>query len=227
MRTLCLLVVLAVAMSGVLAGDPDWFLAVNWHFQDSLAFHVNAVTGERVMLGPTGFAGLNALARNSAGVVHSMGFDGQDDVLITIDPDTGAGTCNLACIGRTDAGTRFWIDSSMDTPGTRLSLEQLRELEAAFQGFRRPEAVDPSETVIRVYDADGKTYEERKVRFSALPRDFVFDAQRRSQKTASYSIPDEALDAATRSSLAAGGLDPRSFFPIQLAPTLAVSGPCQ
>ena len=51
----------------------------------------------------------------------------------------------------------------MDTTGTRLSLEQLREFEAAFQSFRRPEAVDPSETVIRVYDADGKNYEERKV----------------------------------------------------------------
>jgi hypothetical protein len=134
---------------------------------------------------------------------------------------------NLACIGRTDAGTRFWIDSSMDTTGTRLSLEQLREFEAAFQSFRRPEAVDPSETVIRFYDADGKNYEERKVRFSALPRDFVLDAQRRSQETASYSVPGEAVDAATESSLAAGGLDPRSFFPIQLAPTLAVSGPCQ
>jgi hypothetical protein len=134
---------------------------------------------------------------------------------------------NLACIGRTNAGTRFWIDSSMDTTGTRLSLEQLREFEAAFQSFRRPEAVDPSETVIRFYDADGNYYQERKVRFSALPRDFVFDAQRRSQETASYSVSGEAVDAATESSLAAGGLDPRSFFPIQVAPTLAVSGPCQ
>jgi len=134
---------------------------------------------------------------------------------------------SLACIGRTDAGTRFWIDSSIETTGTRFSLEQLREFETALQNFRRPEAVDPSETVIRVYDADGKHYEERKVRFNALPRDFVLDAQRRSRKTASYSVPGETADAAMESSLAAGGLDPRSFFPIELAPTLAVSGPCQ
>ena len=134
---------------------------------------------------------------------------------------------NLACIGRTDAGTRFWIDSSMDTTVTRLSLEQLREFEAALPSFRRPVAVDLSETVIRVYDADGRSYEERKVRFSALPRDFVLDAQRRSQETASYSVPGEAADAATSSALATVGLDPRSFFPIQLAPTLVVSGPCQ
>jgi hypothetical protein len=134
---------------------------------------------------------------------------------------------NLSCIGRTDTGTRFWIDSSMVTTGPRLSLEQLREFEAALQSFRRPQAIDPSETVIRVYDADGKHYEERKVRFSALPRDFVLDAQPRSQKTASYPAPGEVVEAAIESSLAGGGLDPRSFFPIELAPTLAVSGPCQ
>jgi len=134
---------------------------------------------------------------------------------------------NLACIGRTDAGTRFWIDTSMGTTGTRLSLEQLRVFEAAFQSARPSNAVDPSAVVIRVYDADGKNYEERKVRFSALPRDFVLDAQRRRQETASYSVPGDAVDAALASSLAAGGLDPRSFFPIEVAPTLAVSGPCQ
>ena len=134
---------------------------------------------------------------------------------------------NITCIGRTDAGTRFWIDSSMDTTGPRLSLEQLREFEAALQSFRRPQALDPKETVIRVYDAAGNNYEERKVRFSALPRDFVLDTQRRSQKTASYSVPGEGVEAAIESSLAAGGLDPRSFLPIELAPTLAVFGPCQ
>ncbi len=133
---------------------------------------------------------------------------------------------NLACIGRTDAGTRFWIDSSIDTTDTRLSLEQLKKLDAAFRSFRRPQAVDPSETVIRVYDADGKNYEERKVRFSALPRDFILDAQRRSQKTASYFDPDEVMDAAAQSMLAAGGLDARSFFPILVAEGLAVSGQC-
>jgi len=134
---------------------------------------------------------------------------------------------NLACIGRTDAGTRIWIDSSMDPTGTRLSLEQMKELEAAFQSFRRTEAVDLSETVIRVYDADGKNYEERKVRFSALPRDFLFDAQQHSQDTAWYSVTGQAVGAAAQASLAGGGLDPRSFFPIELAPTLAVFGPCQ
>ena len=40
-------------------------------------------------------------------------------------------------------------------------------------------------------------------------------------------ILGDAVDAALASSLAAGGLDPRSFFPIEVAPTLAVSGPCQ
>jgi hypothetical protein len=130
-------------------------------------------------------------------------------------------------IGRTDAGTRFWLDSSMDTTVTRLSLERLRESEAALQSFLRPKAVDLSEVVIRVYDADGRNYEERKVRFSALPRDFVLDAQRRSQQTASYTAPGEAMDANLSSALAAGGLDPRSFFPIQFATTPAVSGPCQ
>jgi len=113
------------------------------------------------------------------------------------------------------------------TTDTRLSLEQLRQFDATLQSFRRSEAVDPLETVIRVYDANGKNYEERKVRFSALRRDFVLNAKRRSEKTASYSVPGEAADAAMSSFSAAGQSDPRLYFPIQLAPTLAVPGPCQ
>ena len=107
----------------------------------------------------------------------------------------------------------------------------MKEFEAVFQSFRRPDAVDPSETVIRVYDADGKHYEERKVRFSAIPRDFVLNANRDGKRTASYTALSEAEDAARAAARSTGlvtnEFDPRLFLPIQVAPTLAVSGPCQ
>ena len=90
---------------------------------------------------------------------------------------------NLAWLGRTDAGTRFWVDTSNDSTGNQItvSLEQLREVEFAFQDFLKPQAIDPSETVIRVYDADGE-YEERKVQFGSVPRDFVLDMRQREER---------------------------------------------
>lgn len=137
---------------------------------------------------------------------------------------------DLSCIGRTVAGTRFWIDRSSSTTGAPFSLEQMKEFETAFQSFRRPQAVDPAERTIRVYDADGKTYVEKKIRFGGLPRDVLLDVERSSRSTSYTALEDaaEAADDAMRSSgFVTGSYDPRMFLPIQVAPTLAVSGPCQ
>ena len=122
---------------------------------------------------------------------------------------------------------KTWSDSSTSLAGTRFSLEQLREFQVAFESFRRPEAVDRSETVIRIYDADGKNYEERKIRFGAIPRHVVLDAQRRSERTASVSALGEMSDAAWRSAnFVSDQVDRRLFLPIQAAPNLTFSGIC-
>lgn len=116
---------------------------------------------------------------------------------------------------------KTWSDSSTSATGIQFSLEQLRELQVAFQSFRRPEAVDRSESVIRIYDADGKNYEERKIRFGAIPRDVVLDAQRRSERTGSDSALREMSDAAWRSAnFVSDQVDRRLFLPIQAAPNL-------
>jgi hypothetical protein len=121
---------------------------------------------------------------------------------------------------------KTWSDGSTSATGIRFSLEQMREFQVAFQSFRRPQTVDPSETVIRVYDADGN-YEERKIRFSALPRNVVLDARRRSERTVSYAETGESVEAASQAAFASGGIDPRSFLPIGVAGNLTGSGPCQ
>jgi hypothetical protein len=98
---------------------------------------------------------------------------------------------NLAWLGRTDAGTRFWVDTSNDSTANQItvSLEQLREVEFAFQSFLKPEAIDPAETVIRVYDSDGDQFEERKVRFGSMPLDILLDMRQREERVKACSPP--------------------------------------
>ncbi len=131
---------------------------------------------------------------------------------------------NLAWLGRTDAGTRFWADTSDDSTGNQISvsLEQMREIEFAFQSFLKPEAIDPSEAVIRVYDADGEQFEERKIQFGSLPRDFVLDMRRRAEKAKTRS-------PTLRSTVTFPRLEAHPFFyaPIEMAPELRVSYPCR
>ena len=87
-----------------------------------------------------------------------------------------------------------------------ISLKQFREVESAFQNFLKPQVLDPSETVIRVYDADGK-FEERKVRFGSVPRDFVLDMRQREERVKARStvdaIPEAIPSTVTFPSLAA------------------------
>ncbi len=97
---------------------------------------------------------------------------------------SGSELGDLAWIGRTDSGTRFWVDSTRDLAGAlqSISLEDQQEIESnALRSFLKPSQVDPLETVVRVYDEDGRQYEERKIRFQSLPRDFVLDTRRRSE----------------------------------------------
>ena len=137
---------------------------------------------------------------------------------------------NLAWVGRTDAGTRFWADTSDDSTGNRISvsLEQLREIESAFQSFLEPRAIDPSEVVIRVYDADGEQFEERKMRFGSLPRDFVLDMQRREEKAKTRAILDANPDPlAYTEAFPRLEAHPFLYAPIEMAPQLRVSNPCR
>ena len=92
---------------------------------------------------------------------------------------------DLSWIGRTNSGTRFWVDSTRDLAGAlqSISLEDLQEIESnALRSFLKPSQGDPRETVVRVYDEDGLQYEERKIRFGSLPRDFVLDMRQRTEK---------------------------------------------
>ncbi len=134
---------------------------------------------------------------------------------------------SLAWIGRTDAGTRFWADTSSDLTRIRsaVSLEQLRGIELEFQSLLKPVAGDPGETVIRVYSADGERFEERKIRFSCWdefgmsipcagtpPRDFVLDMRRSAERVEEYVGTDGlVLHPVTFSDLS----NPKCYAPIE------------
>ena len=132
----------------------------------------------------------------------------------------------LTWVGRTDAGTRFWTDTSADSTGNQLSvsLEQLEEIESAYRSFLKPEAVDPSAAVIRVYDADGEQFEERTMRFGSLPNDFVLDMRKREEraKTRSVIAADPLAHTPTPTIEAA----PFQYAPIEVAAELRVSIRC-
>jgi hypothetical protein len=140
--------------------------------------------------------------------------------------DDAASTCpsagRLTWIGRTDSGTRFWADTTEAPSGIRhsITLETLRKVESAFPDFRRSRGIDPSESVIRVYDEDGKGYEERKIRFGSIPRDFLLDLQRRAEKAETRST----IDGGTVDLINSGS---SAFYtPIQVDSSLRVSNPC-
>jgi hypothetical protein len=67
----------------------EQLLAVNSSSTDSLIYRLDAETGDPQVLGAAGFGGLNALARHPDGTFYSVDAAG---ALLTIDPDTGAGT---------------------------------------------------------------------------------------------------------------------------------------
>ena len=132
---------------------------------------------------------------------------------------------SLSWIGRTDAGTRFWADPTGDPGGilSAVSLEQLRGIEMDFQDFLKRETIDPAEAVIRVYGADGVRFEERKIRFRSLPRDFVLDVREPAARATTYTTTDQLATSAERSS----GPDPIAYAPIEVVPELRVSNPCR
>lgn len=64
-------------------------IGVSW--AGTPVLRINPATGQSVTVGDAGFTRLNSLAQNGAGILYTAGGAG-DTNLITINPDTGAGT---------------------------------------------------------------------------------------------------------------------------------------
>ena len=106
-----------------------------------------------------------------------------------------------------------------------LALERPGIDQAALRSFVKPRAIDPAEAVIRVYGADG-TFEERKIRFGSLPREFVLDLRRRTEQASSAAdAAREPLPESVRFSTLE--VDPWLYAPIEIVPTLRSTNPCR
>ncbi len=70
------------------------------------------------------------------------------------------------------------------------TLDSLAGIESRFPGLLERPVVDLSETVIRIYDANGKQFTERKFQFGAIPRNITVKMARRAERKESYSRPD-------------------------------------
>ena len=109
--------------------------------------------------------------------------------------------------------------------GRILALERPGIDQAALRSFVKPRAIDPAEAVIRVYGADG-TFEERKIRFGSLPREFVLDLRRRTEQASSAAdAAREPLPESVRFSTLE--VDPWLYAPIEIVPTLRSTNPCR
>ncbi len=106
-----------------------------------------------------------------------------------------------------------------------LALERPGIDQAALRSFVKPRAIDPAEAVIRVYGADG-TFEERRIRFGSLPREFVLDLRRRTEQASSAAdAAREPLPESVRFSTLE--VDPWLYAPIEIVPTLRSTNPCR
>ena len=121
-------------------------------------------------------------------------------------------------------------DTTGDLAGIEspLNLEALRGIESAFPDFRRSKGIDLSESVVRVYDADGNQYEERKIRFGALPRSLMLNLQRRAEKAeASSAIEGVPEPLQYTPDFCKPLTDPLLYAPILVDPGLKQPIPCQ
>jgi len=106
--------------------------------------------------------------------------------------------------------------------------EALRGIESEFPDLRRSKEINLSESAIRVYDADGNQYQERKIRFGLLPREFMLDLQRRAEKTEARSAIDCGAEPLQHAADFCKPLtDPLLYAPILVDPGLRQPIPCQ
>ena len=111
--------------------------------------------------------------------------------------------------------------------GRILALERPGIDQAALRSFVKPRAIDPAEAVIRVYGADG-TFEERKIRFGSLPREFVLDLGRRTERVQASSAADAAREPLPESvRFSTLEVDPLLYAPIEIVPTLSSTNSCR
>jgi hypothetical protein len=82
-------------------------VGVQWSFTNSSVFALNGATGQGVAIGLSGVTSLNSLARNSAGVLFSVGVGDAGNQLVTINPLTGVATSVAA------------LNFGADTPSVR------------------------------------------------------------------------------------------------------------
>jgi hypothetical protein len=93
-RSVLFLMVTSLMMGAARVGRAGSIIGVEFDFTNSDVISIDQNTGAAVRIGLSGYAGLNSLARNSAGTLYSVATTPgtTNGSLITINPNTGAGT---------------------------------------------------------------------------------------------------------------------------------------
>lgn len=116
MRIALLSVVFIVPYVAVPSGHASLIYAVGADATNSPVYTIDTDTGTQTLLGNSGVANLNALTFSPTGVLYAAGGAPGSNVLVTLDPTTGAATSSVSV--NTGTSQSFIRSLAFDSAGT-------------------------------------------------------------------------------------------------------------